>query len=132
MLGGVEHVDQTVPEGDAMMMIVMRMPMTMMLLMMMPTLMPTRGRKQRWDLSFHSPLPGSIPDKAPENRNYYFFYIFCSNLSIVGLDLAELVHELKLVDANVAAPVSGSEVLPVRGDADAADTVALVVQGVLP
>ena len=49
----------------------------------------------------------------------------------MGLDLAELVHELKLVDANVAAPVSGSEVLPVRGDADAADTVALVVQGVL-
>ena len=53
------------------------------------------------------------------------------HLSIVRLDLAQLVHELQLVDADVAAAISGGEVLPVRTDPDASDSVALVVQRVL-
>ena len=53
------------------------------------------------------------------------------HLSIVRLDLAQLVHELELVDADVAAAISGGEVLPVRTDPDASDSVSLVVQCVL-
>ena len=53
------------------------------------------------------------------------------HLSIVRLDLAQLVHELQLVDADVAAAISGGEVLPVRTDPDATHSVALVVQCVL-
>ena len=53
------------------------------------------------------------------------------HLSIVRLDLAQLVHELELVDADVAAAISGGEVLPVRTDPDATHSVALVVQRVL-
>ena len=40
---------------------------------------------------------------------------------VVGLDLAELVHELELVDADVAGAVPGRQVLAVGADADAAD-----------
>ena len=53
------------------------------------------------------------------------------HLSIVRLDLAQLVHELQLVDADVAAAISGGEVLPVRTDPDATHSVSLVVQCVL-
>ena len=53
------------------------------------------------------------------------------HLSIVRLDLAQLVHELELVDADVAAAISGGEVLPVRTDPDASHSVSLVVQRVL-
>ena len=53
------------------------------------------------------------------------------HLSIVRLDLAQLVHELELVDADVAAAISGGEVLPVRTDPDATHSVSLVVQCVL-
>ena len=53
------------------------------------------------------------------------------HLSIVRLDLAQLVHELELVDADVAAAISRGEVLPVRTDPDATHSVALVVQRVL-
>ena len=49
----------------------------------------------------------------------------------MGLNLAQLVHKLELVDANVPAAVARREVLPVRGDPDASDTVSLVVQCVL-
>ena len=47
------------------------------------------------------------------------------------LDLAQLVHELELVDADVAAAISRGEVLPVRTDPDATHSVSLVVQRVL-
>ena len=47
------------------------------------------------------------------------------------LDLAQLVHELELVDADVAAAISRGEVLPVRTDPDTTHSVALVVQRVL-
>ena len=49
----------------------------------------------------------------------------------MGLDLAELVHELELVDPDVAAPVPAGQVLPVGADPDAPDPVPLVVQCVL-
>ena len=47
------------------------------------------------------------------------------------LNLAQLVHELELVDADVAAAISRGEVLPVRTDPDTTHSVALVVQRVL-
>ena len=53
------------------------------------------------------------------------------HLSIVRLNLAQLVHELELVDPDVAGPVSTRQVLPVGADADAPHTVPLVVQRVL-
>ena len=49
----------------------------------------------------------------------------------MGLDLAELVHELELVHPDVAAPIPRRKVLPVRRDPDASYTVSLVVQCVL-
>ena len=53
------------------------------------------------------------------------------HLRVVSLDLAELVHELQLVDADVARPVAAGEVLPVGADADTAHPVPLIVQRVL-
>ena len=53
------------------------------------------------------------------------------NLGIVGLDLAELIHELELVDADVAAAIPRRKMLPVRRDPDAPHSVSLVVQCVL-
>ena len=53
------------------------------------------------------------------------------NLGIVGLDLAELIHELELVDANVAAAIPRRKMLPVRRYPDAPHSVSLVVQRVL-
>ena len=49
----------------------------------------------------------------------------------MGLDLAELVHELELMHPDVAAPIPRRKVLPVRRDPDAPHTVSLVVQRVL-
>lgn len=43
------------------------------------------------------------------------------------LYLAQLVHELQLVDANVPCPVARRQMLSVRGDADTSDAVTLVV-----
>ena len=45
------------------------------------------------------------------------------HLRVVSLDLAELVHELQLVDADVARPVAASE--------DTAHPIPLIVQRVL-
>ena len=53
------------------------------------------------------------------------------DLGIMGLDLAELVHELELVDPDVAGPVAAGQMLPVGADPDAPHTVPLVVQRVL-
>ena len=52
-------------------------------------------------------------------------------LGIVSLDLAELIHELELVDPNVAAAIPRSKMLPVRRDPDTPHSVSLVVQRVL-
>ena len=52
-------------------------------------------------------------------------------LGIVSLDLAELIHELELVDANVAAAIPRRKMLPVRRDPYAPHSVSLVVQCVL-
>ena len=58
-------------------------------------------------------------------------FALCEYLGIVGLDLAELVHELELVHPDVPAPIPRRKVLPVRRDPDASNPVSLVVQRVL-
>ena len=47
----------------------------------------------------------------------------------MGLDLAELVHELQLVHADVTRAVAARQVAPVGGDPDAAHAVPLIMMG---
>ena len=53
------------------------------------------------------------------------------NLGIVSLDLTQLVHELELVNSDVARPVSTGQVLTIGTDSDAPHTIPLIIERVL-
>lgn len=48
----------------------------------------------------------------------------------MGLDLAQLVHELEFVNAYTSRPVTRGQMAAVWRDPDTADPVSLVIQGV--
>lgn len=50
------------------------------------------------------------------------------DLRIVSLDLAQLVHELELMDPDISGTISGGQLLAVVRDPDAANTVPLIVR----